>query len=69
MIIGRSLFCVKEAFLNLDEKTCKVVLRVNEGKTKIIVSRWKRHIQHQQYYVLGDYCFEAVSSSQRLGSS
>ena len=38
VIIGRSLLCVKEVFLKLDDAECKVGLGLNEGKTKIKVS-------------------------------
>ena len=38
-------------------------LRVNEDRTKIMVSRRKR----QQHYVFVDSCFEAVSGFQFFG--
>lgn len=45
VVIDVSLHSISEAFLKLDEQTYKIGLRINEGKTKIMMSGRKRDVQ------------------------
>ena len=54
LIVDRSLLSVTQVFLKLDKGAHKIGFEINEGKSKIMVSRRKRHDKHVWHYVFSD---------------
>jgi hypothetical protein len=68
-IVGKSLEAVRDAYLALEAEAAKVVLKINEQKTKYMIASGNRTILDSKPTVaFGDKNFEVVNEFVYLGA-